>query len=459
MAVEYKTDKDKLYMKKFNRGIKKLTLVKFSIISIVVALFSMILGIYMGLYLSQWKIFDLLLTIMPQNQINPSENIMILGLDDVNGSKRSDTIMVININKRKNRVGVLSIPRDTRVELPERGFTKINHAYAYGGTKLVRETVSRFLQIPIQYYVVLDLQGVREIVDQIGGVSIDVEKKMYYVDKAGDLYIDFKPGKQDMTGVEAEAYLRFRNDKQGDIGRIKRQQKFLKSITRKVLLSKQIFKIPQLIKGLSKHVDTNLSAAQIFNLGLELKSAVEEGKLEVNTLPGAIVLINRVSYWKVDLPAAIKMIDETIHGFSHENITYAAETIITTSLGIATKLTMKEVNQLMPKNEIAENIFQDMITVSVEVLNGNGEKGLASRVAGMLKKRGVVVPKTGNGAHFNYPNTVIVDWKGKTVESLTLAKAININPKNIITYYKPLKGLDITIVLGKDWKTISNPKR
>jgi len=444
-------------MEKFNRRIRKSTIVKFSLVSIVVALFSMILGVYMGLYLSQWKIFDLLLTIMPQNQINPSENIMVIGLDDVNGSKRSDTIMVININKTKNRIGVLSIPRDTRVELPARGYTKINHAYAYGGTKLVRETVSKFLQIPIQYYAVLDLKGVRKIVDQIGGVDIDVEKDMYYVDKAGDLYIDFKPGKQEMTGKEVEGYLRFRNDKQGDIGRIKRQQKFLKSITSKVLLSKQIFKIPQLIKELSHHVDTNLSATQIFNLGLDLKDAVEEGNLEVNTLPGAIVLINRVSYWKIDLPAAIKMIDETIHGFSHENIVQAETSTVTSNLGLAKKLTMKEVNQLMPKEDVKHNIFQDTITVSVEVLNGNGEKGMASRVARLLKNRGVVVPRTANGAHFNYPNTVIVDWKGMSVESLTLARAINVSPQNIITYYKPKKTLDITIVLGKDWAELSKP--
>ncbi|OGI09256.1 MAG: hypothetical protein A2Y40_08895 [Candidatus Margulisbacteria bacterium GWF2_35_9] len=441
-------------MKKINNKINKSTIVKFSLISTIVALFSMILGVYMGLYLSQWKVFDLLLSIMPQNQINQTENIMVLGLDDVKGSKRSDTIMVININKSKNRVGVLSVPRDTRVELKDIGFTKINHAYAYGGRKLVQETVSEFLQIPIDYYVVLNLQGVKKIVDQIGGVEIDVEKDMYYEDKAGDLYIDFKTGKQELNGDKAVEYLRYRKDNEGDIGRIHRQQKFLRSMMNKVFLSKQVFRIPQLINELSAYVDTNLSAAQIFNMGLDLKAAAENGDLKVNTLPGAIVLIDKVSYWKIDLPEAIKMIDETIHGFSHENVTLAEENTITTSIGVAKKLTMKEVSQLMPKREIQEMIFPSTVSVSIEVLNGNGEKGLAVEVADMLTKRGVVVPKTGNGAHFNYPNTVIVDWKGKTVEALTLAKAINIDPKNIITYYLPLKGLDITIVLGKDWDQI-----
>ena len=429
--------------------------IKFILFSLLLAFFSVILGLYAGLHLSQWNTLDLLLAIMPQNQILPAENILVIGIDDVKDSKRSDTIMVININKSKHRVGVLSVPRDTYVELPKRGFTKINHAYAYGGVSMVKSAISRFLQIPITYYVVVDVKGVKEIVDRIGGVSVEVKKRLHYIDRAGNLFIDFEPGKQVLDGDQSIAYLRFRHDNQGDIGRIKRQQEFMQAMAQKVITSKQILKLPQLIQDINKYVDTNLNVGQMFNLGLEIKDALQQGHLKVNTIPGSIVLIKGVSYWKVDLPAAVKMINETIHGFNETEIADKSKSTYQTELGTAKKLTMTEVSTFMPKEEISPMIFPEGETIVVEVLNGNGIEGNATRMARYLKSKNIKVPRIGNAAHYKYPQTIIVDWKGKTVEALTLAKALNINPGYIITYYKPKKPLDITLVLGHDWEQLT----
>ncbi len=122
-------------------------------------------------------------------------NILFLGVDSVDHSSRSDTIIVVGISPDE-KVALLSIPRDTRVNVPGKGYTKINHAYAYGGIELLKKTIENFMGIDINYYVKTDYQGFEKVIDKIGGIEINVEKRMYYVDKAGHLYIDLKPGKQ-----------------------------------------------------------------------------------------------------------------------------------------------------------------------------------------------------------------------------------------------------------------------
>lgn len=432
----------------------KFTLFKFILITTIVTLFSAVIGLYMGIRLSRWSLVDMLISIMPQNQIQPAENILLLGVDNsIDGTRRSDTIMVINLNRSQNRISILSIPRDTRIELPKVGYTKINHAYAIGDYKLVKSTVSRFLQIPIKYYIVVDLQGVKNIVDQIGGVPVDIKNRLYYVDRAGDLYIDFKPGRQILDGKKTIAYLRYRQYKNGDIGRIKKQQEFVKSLADRIISSKQIVKLPKVIGEMSKYVETNLSIGKMINLALEMNSFFEKGNLKVNTIPGSIVLIDGVSYWKVDLPKAIQLIDETIHGFGISQVNNE-QNQEKTQLGLAKKMTLSDVNKFMPKKKVDEIIFDKSITVSVEVLNGNGLPDTGVKVAAQLKKRGVKVPRIDNAGHFNYQHTVLVDWKGKKVETLTLAKALNIDPRNIVTYYKPKKSLDLTLVVGHDWEEL-----
>ncbi|MBQ5860328.1 MAG: LCP family protein, partial [Selenomonadales bacterium] len=157
-------------------------------------------------------------------------NVLVLGVDIREGDiGRSDTIFVMSLNREKNVATMLSIPRDSYVPIPGRGWDKINHAYAYGKGKLTRRTVENLLNIEIDYLVEVDRKGVEKMIDAIGGVEIDVEKRMYYEDPwddDGGLVIDLEPGLQTLDGEEAVQYVRYR-DKEGDIGRARRQQKFL----------------------------------------------------------------------------------------------------------------------------------------------------------------------------------------------------------------------------------------
>lgn len=427
---------------------------------------TLIVGFYFGLLVSQWNFVNFLLHVLPQTKISPADNILVLGVDTFTGNSRSDTIMVVNVNRVTKKIGLLSVPRDSRVNIKGKGFQKINHAYAYGGVELAKETLSEFLQIPIRYHVVLNLDGVKGLIDDIGGVEVDVDKRMYYVDKAGDLYIDLKPGKQILDGKTATSFLRYRHDVQGDITRIDRQQRFIKAVISKMLLPQNLIRLPKLISDKDKYVDTNLSVSQILGLSVEFKDSLERGALKVNTLPGEAVFIDAVSYWSVDMVSANKMIDDTLHGFNVMKIANKEATtnikLANTNFGKPKMLTLVEMKKFSPVEEKVSDkgmIFDNNKVISVEVLNGNGVTGSAAIIADILKARGIKVSRIENGAHFKYENTVLVDWKGKTNESLRLAKAMNINPANIIIYSKPGKTIDMCLVLGKDWEKLTGVKK
>ena len=156
--------------------------------------------------------------------------IMLMGVDRrADDVGRSDTLMVVAIDEDDNRAALLSVPRDTRVAITGHGYDKINHAYAFGGRELTQKIIEQFLGVPIHHYVLIDTRAFERIIDAVGGVDINVEKRMFYEDPwddNGGLVIDLYPGEQHLDGYGAEQYVRYR-DGEGDLGRIRRQQKFM----------------------------------------------------------------------------------------------------------------------------------------------------------------------------------------------------------------------------------------
>ncbi|MGE5396332.1 MAG: LCP family protein, partial [Chitinophagales bacterium] len=162
----------------------------------------------------------------------PSDKIILLyGVDarNKNESSRSDTMILAFIHPQINRIDLLSVPRDSRVSIPgEDHDRKINYANAKGGSDLLIETIEGLLEINIDGYIQVDFEGFEDLIDTMGGVDLSVEKRMYY--PAED--IDLMAGKQHLDGHDALAYVRYRSDGMGDIGRIQRQQKFMRAFIR-----------------------------------------------------------------------------------------------------------------------------------------------------------------------------------------------------------------------------------
>ena len=227
-------------------------------------------------------------------------NVLVVGTDaDENGSGRADSIMVFNVDLQNDRVNVVSIPRDSRVEIPGRNNPdKINHSYAYGGIELTKETVSNLLGVPIDYYAVTNFSGFENIVELLGGVYIDVPKKMHTHTWYGD--IDLEPGYQLLDAQQALGFVRYRYDAGGDIARAERQQIFLKAVYNRIVSMEDATKLPQVITALLGMVDTDLSYVQMMALVNNYKGVDLDTAFTMETLQGIPQTINGGSYWILD---------------------------------------------------------------------------------------------------------------------------------------------------------------
>ena len=227
-------------------------------------------------------------------------NILVMGVDERSDDVgRSDTMFVVTVDTGTKEVSLLSIPRDTRVKIPGYGWDKINHAYAEGGHKLSKRAVEDLLGIPLDYYAIINFAAFNKIVDAVGGVTIDVEKRMYYEDPYDNLLIDLKPGLQKMDGRTAIKYVRYR-DEEGDIGRIERQQKFVKAMLSEASSPFILPRIPGIIREVNSALDTDMTTAEMLNLAKLLSDASKAG-LKADMVPGKPAYIAEISYWLPDI--------------------------------------------------------------------------------------------------------------------------------------------------------------
>jgi LCP family protein required for cell wall assembly len=225
-----------------------------------------------------------------------SLNILLLGVDYNYDSKaqrhtsgaRSDTILLIRVEPLGQALTMLSLPRDLLVGLGKNGTQgqdRINAAYSYGGEALAIATVEHVTGLKIDHHVVVKSDVVEELVDAIGGVPIEVEKKMDWDDNWAGLHIHLKPGPQRLSGTNAVGYCRFRQDEEGDFGRIRRQQKFLGALLKELKKKEHWDKYPVLAKIFRAKMKTDLKDEQLIGLATIYRSFplnnIRKGRPEV----------------------------------------------------------------------------------------------------------------------------------------------------------------------------------
>ncbi|MFH1386877.1 MAG: LCP family protein [bacterium] len=286
---------------------KKIVLTTLIVVVSIVGLTSLAISIA-----SRVAILNVFLSLTPTAPMLAETNVLVLGVD-AEGGVRSDTIMVLHINPEKRTAGLVSIPRDTLAILPGHGMDKINHSYAYGGVELARQTVQDFLRVNIPYYVIVNLTGIQKIIDDLGGVTVNVEKRMYYTDYAQNLFIDLYPGRQKLNGRQAMGYLRFRHT-DNDFARIGRQQNFLHSVAGELMNKQNIFKTPGVFLSLFDCVHTNFSPREVLGVSLALRGAYELGNLNMTMISGTDLVVDGIYYLKANEAEVEKIVDKYLNG-------------------------------------------------------------------------------------------------------------------------------------------------
>lgn len=196
-------------------------------------------------------------------------SVLLVGVDKRKGDTgRADSIVVLTVNPINESVKMLSIPRDTRTEIIGHGTTKINHSFAYGGVDLTRQTVENFLDIPIDYFIQVNMESFQDLVNAMGGINVH----NYQAFTHGGHY--FAEGEIELNGKQALSFSRMRyDDKRGDYGRQTRQREVLKSIINEGASVSSLTKYKSIFEALSKNIRTNLTFDEMVSIQKNYRTA------------------------------------------------------------------------------------------------------------------------------------------------------------------------------------------
>ncbi|WP_028991478.1 LCP family protein [Thermoanaerobacter thermocopriae] len=340
-------------------------------------------------------------------------NILVLGVDETSPTdpKRSDTMILLSYNPKTNKAYILSIPRDTMIKLDKYGTQKINAAYPIGGPQLAMDTVSQLIGEPVDYYVKIGYEGFKQLVDDLGGVEMNVPVDMNYDDYAGNLHIHLKKGVQLLDGEKALQLVRFRHGyAEQDLERVKVQREFLLAMFEKAKNPSTLLKINRILKTINQYVETNIPPVTMLKYA-DYILKLDKENIKTATLPGTPQYVNGIAYYITD-PQEIQ------------------EFIANLDSNVDDKT-----------NEVAVNK-----NIKIEVLNGGGIPGAAAKTADLLKQQGYDVVKIGNVIGTTYNTTQIINRTDnkEIVENLKkiLKNAIVVEDTNANS------NVDVTIILG-----------
>lgn len=407
-------------------------------------------------------------------------NILLLGIDALNGNyennrSRTDTIMLLSVDPKTKSSFILSIPRDSRVDIPGRkNKDKINHAHAYGGPDLTVRTVESLLGINIDYYVRADYRALFKLVDDVGGVEIDVPMNMVYSDPYATppLYINIKKGKQVLDGEKSMQYLRFRKGYSNqDIGRTHAQQVFMKELANKMMSPSSIIHIPKYIRTINEYTDTNMDLQGMLSLATSAVSFIRPSEIENATLEGTPVSIGGVSYYEIDENKKKELLEYLLSGeyknkedaliIEEENKQYENKD----------ENNNENNNEKDKKNEVKENSKtsetfsmmdyseedaknkkEETKKPNVAVLNGSGISGRAVRTADLVRIIGYPVISTGNAETFDYDETIIYHREGFLEDARRIREILG--GGRVLQENKTHRGrnVDILVIAGKKMK-------
>jgi LCP family protein required for cell wall assembly len=216
-------------------------------------------------------------------------NVLVLGVDRrpsaAEGStSHSDTMMLVRVSPQTGDIRLLSVPRDLLVEVKPGVEDRINTAYLYGGTRRATAVMEDLTGITVDRYAIVDFGGFQDAIDAMGGVTLRVGHPIRIGIDGRRVYIP--PGRQELDGLEALAYARYRGTACGDLDRIRRQQRLVGALREQAIGWNTITKLPGIVKVMHENVDTNLGIEQAISLGRALVGRGKSGGMRSYQLKG-----------------------------------------------------------------------------------------------------------------------------------------------------------------------------
>ncbi len=364
-------------------------------------------------------------------------NVLVLGTDcrpvDRNAC-RTDTIMLATLDPKTSTAGLVTIPRDLYVPIPGVGESRINTANYYGvvnkypggGPALAKKTVEYNFGRPVHFYVLIDFNGFRKVVDTLGGIDIDVPKAIddpkYPDENYGYRPLKIPAGRIHMDGDLALAYARTRHQ-DGDFGRSKRQIQVLLALRDKALRLDILPKLPGLVQSMWGTVDTDIKPQEVLalaNVGIKIKTEnIRTGTIDDSMTVQFLTNTGADVLW-FDRSKVGRLFDQVIPN--------EASTV-----------------------DIAKRIQQE--AAGITVLNGTPTAQMAELTARYLQGQGFQIYAYGNADRLDYAKTVLLDYSGDKNATVTaLAQLFHIDPANIRRTPNVKSDSDIRVILGADWK-------
>ncbi|WP_223701290.1 LCP family protein [Sutcliffiella deserti] len=231
-------------------------------------------------------------------------SIALFGIEDYSSggaNGRTDTIIILTLNPNDKTIKMLSIPRDSYVEIAGHGtYDKINHAFAFGGADMAINTIENLLDIPIDYYSTINFEAFVQIVDELGGVTVDVPFNFSETVAGTGERVYFAEGIDTLTGDEALAYVRMRRyDPRGDLGRIDRQKQVISAAVDAASPQKLLLEMDDILSHIGDNVTTSLKTNNMISL-LRTYSGVNSSNIESVSLAGTDTRIDGVYYYEID---------------------------------------------------------------------------------------------------------------------------------------------------------------
>lgn len=373
-----------------------------------------------------------------KGEANGRVNVLLLGVGDDghDGATLSDTIIIASYDVKTKSVALFSLPRDLYVQIPGYGYAKINEAHSdgeqgnkSGGPDLAKKTVENVINLPIHYYVRVDFSGLAEMVDAIGGVTVDVENSFcdyaYPTERKGDTSkVCFDKGKQNMNGTKALQYSRSRHAlgvEGSDFARSKRQQRLLMAIKDKALSGSTLTnpkKMIELIEALGKHLKTDAQIAEMLRV-FELAKGIDGSKI------------------------------------ISKNFDNSPEGLLVSSSGAEGYILKPISGNFKEIQAIIKNIFSVIVMreekASVALYNGTWNTGLATRLAEKMKTDGYNITISSDADTKNVSKTTIIDYtNGSKPETVKMLEAKFDVRATKGTSTSPT--FDIKVTIGKDYQ-------